>query len=304
MTTESPRKVGDTLQFDNVVTTQGGPAPDEPAVTCAHCQQTLTTEYYSVNSMPVCARCKDAAESAITAGLAKRRFPKALGFGLLGAVGGAIVYYGVIALTDFEIGIIAILCGFMVGWAVRYGAGGLGGRRYQILAAALTYFSVGLAYTPLAFKAAKEGALASADSAAVDSTRANNPDAIADSLRALAIADSMLTDSLIAAENGDSTVVATLASTAKPPTAAPDPAKLSPAAAIGIGLAALLVFVWALPVFAVFGSMPGGLISALIIGIGMRQAWQMTAAAPLDVSGPFKVGGLPAAAPAPAPASA
>ena len=40
----------------------------------------------------------------------------------------------------------------MVGWAIRKGTAGRGGRRFQILAAVLTYWAVGLAYTPLAFK--------------------------------------------------------------------------------------------------------------------------------------------------------
>ena len=36
-------------------------------------------------------------------------------------------------------------------------------------------------------------------------------------------------------------------------------------------------------------SLPGGLLSALIIGIGMRQAWQMTAVPPLQISGPYRI---------------
>ena len=61
-----------------------------------------------------------------------------------------------------------------------------------------------------------------------------------------------------------------------------------------IGALALLVF--ALPVLSVFGSLPFGLISALIIFIGMRQAWQMTAAPQLEISGPYRVGTGPASA--------
>ena len=42
------------------------------------------------------------------------------------------------------------------------------------------------------------------------------------------------------------------------------------------------------------GSMPGGIISAAIIGFGMYQAWNMTAAPVLVFEGPFKVGGASA----------
>ena len=77
--------------------------------------------------------------------------------GLGAGIVGAIIYYSVIAIAHVEIGIVAILIGYMVGAAVRKGARGGGGRRYQILAVALTYFSVGLAYSPLAFKGFAEG---------------------------------------------------------------------------------------------------------------------------------------------------
>ena len=43
------------------------------------------------------------------------------------------------------------------GLRVRKGAGGRGGRRFQILAVVLTYWAVGLAYTPLAFKGIDAG---------------------------------------------------------------------------------------------------------------------------------------------------
>lgn len=49
----------------------------------------------------------------------------------------------------------------------------------------------------------------------------------------------------------------------------------------------------AMPVIAIIGSMPGGLISALIIGFGMSQAWKMLVPTPIHVEGPFKVSGAP-----------
>ena len=51
----------------------------------------------------------------------------------------------------------------------------------------------------------------------------------------------------------------------------------------------LLGFSLALPALVVFGSLPGGLLSALIIGIGMRQAWQMTGVPPMQISGPYRI---------------
>ena len=42
--------------------------------------------------------------------------------------------------------------------------------------------------------------------------------------------------------------------------------------------------------------MPGGLITAAIIGFGMHQAWRMTAAPQLTITGPYRVGTVEAAA--------
>jgi hypothetical protein len=68
--------------------------------------------------------------------------------GFFAAVAGALIYYAVLAIANLEIGIVAILIGYMVGYSVRKGARG-GGRRFQILAVVLTYAAVALAYTPI-----------------------------------------------------------------------------------------------------------------------------------------------------------
>jgi hypothetical protein len=57
-----------------------------------------------------------------------------------------------------------------------------------------------------------------------------------------------------------------------------------------VALGGLFVLIFALPLLSVFGSLPLGVISALIIFIGMRQAWTMTAKPQLALSGPYRVG--------------
>src|SRR5258708_3197232 len=91
---------------------------------------------------------------------APRRPWQQFGFGAGGV--GAAIYYGVIAIAPLEIGIVAILIGYMVGYSVRKGADGRGGRRFQVLAAVLTYCSVALAYAPLAVQQAREAKAATA----------------------------------------------------------------------------------------------------------------------------------------------
>jgi hypothetical protein len=148
----------DELQFDRVITAStASAAPARLSVTCAACRTSIETEYFHVNGNIFCGRCRTAVESAartpqgviplITAGV----------FGLGAGIVGAVIYYAVIAIAHVEVGIVAILIGYMVGYAVRKGARGRGGLRFQVLAVALTYASVALAYAPIAVRGMAPG---------------------------------------------------------------------------------------------------------------------------------------------------
>jgi hypothetical protein len=148
----------DELQFDRVITAStASAAPARLSVTCAACHTSIETEYFHVNGNIFCGRCRTAVESAartpqgviplITAGV----------FGLGAGIVGAVIYYAVIAIAHVEVGIVAILIGYMVGYAVRKGARGRGGLRFQVLAVALTYASVALAYAPIAVRGMAPG---------------------------------------------------------------------------------------------------------------------------------------------------
>jgi hypothetical protein len=60
-----------------------------------------------------------------------------------------------------------------------------------------------------------------------------------------------------------------------------------------VALGITFLFIFALPVMYIAGSMPSGLISAIIILVGMQQAWKMTARVEVPISGPYKVGAGP-----------
>ncbi|HUQ81652.1 MAG TPA: hypothetical protein VM076_10960 [Gemmatimonadaceae bacterium] len=242
----------DELQFDRVEKrgSEAGAATSSLDVSCAVCGKSVGAEYYHANGKPVCASCGQVLQSAAATPRSIGPLLRAGLFGLGGAIAGAAIYYAVIAITDFEIGLVAILIGYMVGYMVRKGAGGRGGRRFQVLAIVLTYWAVGLAYTPLAFKGMR-----GQRSAAADSTVAPATAAAADSI--VSGADSKRDMSL--------------------------------AKALGM----LFVMAFALPVLSIASSMPGGILSAIIILIGLRQAWSMTGALPLQMSGPYKVGAAP-----------
>ena len=239
-----------TLQFDKAVPAAAAStlAPAE-GVACVVCQQSITNQYFDINGQSVCDRCRDqVAQQAET--------PKGLGvfaraglFGLGAAIAGAILYYAVIAITDFEIGLVAIAIGFMVGWGVRKGAGERGGRRFQILAVALTYWAVGLAYTPLVFQQ---------------------------------IAQDQPSQQAAATTNGSTPATAE----ASTPESAAEPLS---AAGLVVALGIVFAMTFALPVLVVFGSLPSGLISGAIIAFGMQQAWRMTGAPHLVISGPYRI---------------
>lgn len=204
------------LQFDHVESTvdtaDGAAASTAEGIRCSACGSMMRDEYYSIGGKSICAACRASVETARATSRTPKAFAKAFGFGLGAALAGAAVYYAVIALLDLEIGIVAILIGWMVGRAIQKALPGGGLRRYQVLAAVLTYFAVGAAYLPL-------------------------------------VMGDMRTS----------------------------------------GIGALIFLAFSLPVMAIFSG-GSGIISALIIGIGIRQAWRMSGAPALAVTGPFRLG--------------
>jgi hypothetical protein len=177
------------LQFDTAIP-RVTPSAISAAqgVVCALCQGTIPDQYYDVNGQSVCDGCRGQLAQMTETPRNWGVFGVAGLFGLGAAIAGAILYYAVMAISNFEIGIVAIAIGFMVGWAVRKGAGGRGGRRFQVLALVLTYWAVGLAYTPLMFKQlAEENAKEKAAATAPASTPADSPDESGDGSLGLAV---------------------------------------------------------------------------------------------------------------------
>lgn len=70
-------------------------------------------------------------------------------FGVGGALLGTLLYAGVGILTGLMIGYVALAVGYIVAKAIKMGSGGMGGRRYQIAAALLTYAAVSIAAVPI-----------------------------------------------------------------------------------------------------------------------------------------------------------
>ena len=202
------------------------------------CHSPITGVYFEAAGKVVCAGCKQKIEAALMQRDERASVVRASAYGLGGAVAGAALYYAVLAATGYEIGLIAILVGYMVGYTVRRGAG-MGARRFQVLALALTYLAIGSTYVPLVLRENPGKSNAGPDSTA--SARA--PASGSSSGRALAL---------------------------------------------GVGALALLTV--AMPIAVVVGNLPSSLISLLIIGFALRQAWRMNTPFRVTFTGPFELG--------------
>jgi hypothetical protein len=129
---------GGAMQFDKVELA----APVE-ARSCQICRRPIALEYFQIGQAIICGLCATAIPSSP---LGRGRFLHALVYGLGAAALGAIGWYAIVTRIDNTWGFLAIGLGLLVGVAVKKGAQGLGGVRYQLLAMALTYASIGGAY--------------------------------------------------------------------------------------------------------------------------------------------------------------
>src|SRR5512140_2968096 len=132
------------LQFDRAEF-QAAASPGQ----CRGCGNALADEYFEVNGMTLCPSCAAAVRASRAGGVPLLRFLKAGLAGGAAAITGAIVWYVIRDTTGYELGLIAIAVGFLVGKGVMWGSGYRGGWGYQALAIALTYLSIVSTYVPL-----------------------------------------------------------------------------------------------------------------------------------------------------------
>lgn len=146
------------LQFD-----RAEPVSPQGERVCGACKRAIEGEYYAAVGHVVCPRCA----AQLTAKPASGEFLRALVLGAGAALLGTLVWYLIVKLTHSEFGLIAIGVGLLVGFAVRKGARGRGGWKYQALAMVLTYVSITASYIPtiLDFVPESSSADARADSA-------------------------------------------------------------------------------------------------------------------------------------------
>jgi hypothetical protein len=125
------------------------PREETAQSTCSACQRAIPETYFEAAGRIFCEPCRDAVMASLRGGSGAARLLKALVFGVGAAAVSAVVWYGIVKLTGYELGIIAVAVGFAVGGAVRAGADQRGGWAYQTIAVVLTYLAIAASYVPL-----------------------------------------------------------------------------------------------------------------------------------------------------------
>jgi hypothetical protein len=128
------------------------PAPAPPKIACSNCYRAIISNYYTVNGGEVCAPCHGALRAHFDGPMPWRSWLRVLVLGGGAALIGTAIYFTVLEVTGYELGLIAIVVGLLVGGAVKKAAGGRGGWKLQVAAMALTYSSIVASYVPTIFR--------------------------------------------------------------------------------------------------------------------------------------------------------
>jgi hypothetical protein len=239
------------LQFDRA---EFGAQP--ASSTCAACQQPIADRYFDVNGQMTCATCRATIADTLEKDPGWSAPLIALGAGLGGGIVGSILYYAVLKLTGYEIGLIAIVVGLIVGRAVRWGSGGRGGRGYQVMAVAITYIAIVSTYVPFIIEGIREGEAAKQNAAVEGPQSPGGQNG--------------------SAANGASSSQAAAANASSPS---------EPISGLGVVMAfgILLLILLATPFLAGLQN----IIGLLIIGFALWEAWKVNRRMPLAIAGPF-----------------
>jgi len=118
------------------------------AEACSICGQELGKWYFHVNHATSCLNCAQAAKAAAS-GDNSGAFARALLFGAGAAIVGLVLYAAFGIVTGLVAGYLSFGVGYLVGKAMMMGSRGVGGLRYQVAAVLFTYASVSMAAIPI-----------------------------------------------------------------------------------------------------------------------------------------------------------
>jgi hypothetical protein len=219
---------------------------------CAQCATPITDRYYTIGSHVLCEPCHFAFQNAKAPGNVATRFFGAAGLGGIAAAMGCALWMAVTELTGYEIGLIAIAIGYLVGMAVHIGSRRVGGLVYQLLAIFLAYSAIVMTYVPM-------------------------------------IANQMIASEEFQSgmEAGESEIWAEGADPAADPVEGEEPN----VPALNPEDAAVLAWISAIPLAYMLPFLMGfeNAIGILIIGFALWQAYRMNTRAKIELQGPFRL---------------
>jgi hypothetical protein len=218
---------------------------------CGICGKGIAWEYFRINNQIACGKCAaEAKQGQLTDSHAA--FTRGLLLGAGAALLGLILYATFTIATGLYLGYVALGVGWLVGAAIKKGAGGIGGTRYQVAAVLLTYASISLASIPILISYSLKHHHA----------------------RQQPTAQISASDSSSASETSDA------------PNGEAEHRQVDWTAAIG----QLALWGLASP-FLQLRDPVHGLIGLVILFVGLRIAYRLTAARALTVDGPYRVAG-------------
>jgi hypothetical protein len=92
----------------------------------------------------VCFNCADELDRVLQAETEAPNLAAGLLAGLVAAALGSLIWYGVVAISEYQLGIIAVAVGWFVAQAVMFGAGRKRGRPLQLMSAIITLLAMAL----------------------------------------------------------------------------------------------------------------------------------------------------------------
>ncbi len=256
------------LDFEHADTGQ-----ESAGIQCGVCRKPILDQYYQVNQGAMCDSCVKG-HFAESPGL--KGYLRAWGFGAVAAFLGALLDLVITSVTGYQLGLIALVMGWMVGFAVNVGSRGRGGRWFQFMALVLTYLAISASFTGQVLKyAAQQGG--------VDPVAISTPGAELTPAAPQPVATPVAAETPTAVEPTGETPTAETA----PAEAPTQPVVETPTPTAGemiVSLGFLMGMCLALPVLVGFESP----ISLLINAFALWEAWRMTKR--VEVEGPFLVG--------------
>ncbi len=238
---------------------------------CQYCHQPIGSTYYRVHDATACPACTE----KVRIELAKdthTAYMRALLFGIGAAILGLILYAAFEITTGLVVGYVSLAVGWLVGTAMKKGSGGVGGRRYQITAALLTYAAVSMAAVPVWIHYAIEHRKVLAQQAQE---------------KAQLAAEQKQLESESGQADQNTTTLAPKSVASQPERPRPSRLEIFGHLAL-LGIGSPFVELWE------GGPTFGWAIGVVILSVGIRIAWRLTAGVRVAIYGPFETPQQPA----------